>query len=256
MKRSLVPLVIFAAALPAALVPCAHARPRLPDPATMTPYVVGLYVKGPEWTAERTPRTDSIQAGHLANMGVMAKAGALIGAGPFAGNSKFRGILLFRDLPMDSVRAMVIQDPALKTERLLIELHRWYGPKGIGEAYAERAKRRPDHPDSMIQVSLALLARAVQPPKLDSLAIVNATYGHMGHTLDMLLDGRLLASGPFFDDGPIRGMHFFAGDTTTARTLCQADPAVQAGRLNFVVLPLWTAWGVLPPKPTVKELAK
>lgn len=250
MKRTLI--LLLAAGVPVAAL--ATAAMRRPDPSTMSAYVMGIYVKGPEWTAERTPRTDSIQAGHMANMQKMAAAGALIGAGPFAGDHKFRGLLIFRDLPMDSIRAMVMQDPALKHQRLLIELHRWYAPKGIGEAYAERAKIRTERPDSMIRVPAAFLMRPSTVPKADSAEVALATAGHMGHILDMLKGGQLLAAGPFFDDGPIRGVSFFATDSATAHRLSHDDPAVRAGRLNVVLLTWWTAWGILPPSPIVKEM--
>jgi len=254
MKRTLILALAAAGVAAGALSPSAQSR--RPDPSTMAAYVMGIYVKGPEWTAERSPRTDSIQAGHLANMKKMADAGALIGAGPFGTDHKFRGLLIFRDMSMDSIRAMVMQDPAVKNQRLLIELHRWYAPKGIGEAYAARAKVRADKPDSMIQVPTAFLMRPMQSPVMDSVAALRATAGHMGHILDMLTSGKLLAAGPFFDDGPIRGMSFFATDSATARKLSLEDPAVQAGRLNVVMLPWWTAWGVLPPVASVREIGK
>lgn len=233
-----------------------HAQSHRPDPSTMSAYVMGLYVKGPAWTAERTPHTDSIQAGHLANMGVMHKAGALLGAGPIGGDHHYRGILLFKDLPMESVATLVRRDPAIRDQRLMIELYRWYAPKGIGEAYEARAARNPEHPDSMIVVPMALLVRPSPVPKLDSLESIRVTSGHLGHIMDMLVDGRLLAAGPFFDDGPLRGVSFFAGDTATARRLAMDDPAVKAGTVAIDLMPLWVAWGVFPPTPTVKEMRR
>jgi uncharacterized protein YciI len=252
MKRT---RILLAATLGlAALSAAALAQPRRPDPSTMSAYVMGIYVRGPLWTAERTPRTDSIQAGHMANMGKMAAAGALIGAGPFGGQGRYRGLLIFKDLPMDSIRALVVQDPAIQAQRLMIELHRWYAPKGIGDAYSARAKLRPDNPDSMIMVPMAFLSRPPVPPEPDSVAAVRAASGHMAHILDMLTSGKLLAAGPFFDDGPIRGVSFFATDSVTARKLSNDDPAVQAGRLVVEMVPWWTAWGVLPPTSNVKVL--
>ncbi|MEO5618845.1 MAG: hypothetical protein ABIS67_13845, partial [Candidatus Eisenbacteria bacterium] len=87
----------------------------------------------------------------------------------------------------------------------------------------------------------------------DSAAAVRAAAGHMAHTLDMLTSGKLLAAGPFFDDGPVRGVSFFATDSVTARKLCNDDPAVKSGRMVAEMLPWWTAWGVLPPTSHVKE---
>ncbi|MEO5618504.1 MAG: hypothetical protein ABIS67_12075, partial [Candidatus Eisenbacteria bacterium] len=172
MKRTCLRLAVALSV--AFLAGVALAQPRRPDPSTMAAYVLGIYVKGPAWSAERTPRTDSIQAGHRANMGKMAGAGALIGAGPFDGNGRYRGLLIFKDLPMDSLRALVIKDPAIQTQRLMIELHRWYAPRGIGDAYTARARLRPQNPDSMIMVPMAFLSRPSVPPKPDSAAAVRA----------------------------------------------------------------------------------
>jgi hypothetical protein len=39
----------------------------MPPMPGMVNYQFGLLSRGPSWTPERTPRTDSIQAGHMAN---------------------------------------------------------------------------------------------------------------------------------------------------------------------------------------------
>jgi uncharacterized protein YciI len=229
---------------------------RRPDPSTMQPYVLVILTRGPESTPERTPHTDSIQAGHMANIRKMHADGFLVGAGPFLDDSKVRGLFLFRDMPLDSIRALLVDDPAIKSGRLLAEMHRWYAPRGMGVAYEARAKQRPDHPDSMLSFPLAFLKRPAKLAPVDSATQVAAGAGHMGHILDMLLDGRLLAAGPFFDDAEYRGVSIFSTDSATARRLSMDDPAVKAGRLSIEMHTWMTAWGVLPPGRVVKEMGK
>lgn len=248
-------IVVLALAL-LAFAALASAQMRRPDPSTMSPYVLGILVKGPAWTAARTPRTDSIQAGHLANIRAMAASGALIGAGPLAGNHRERGFFIFKDLPMDSVTKLVHADPAIQSQRLMIELHRWLAPRGIGVAYRARARLRPENTDSMITVPVAFLNRPAVEPKMDSLVTAKAMAGHVGHILDMLKSGQALAAGPMFDDGPLRGLTFFGTDSATADRLAHDDPAIKAGRMNIEMMQWWTAWGILPPTPTVKELGQ
>ena len=65
--------------LPTLLVLAADKEPQY----EMTTYVMGLFYKGPNWTAEETAETRRIQEGHLANFRKMADAGKLIVAGPF-----------------------------------------------------------------------------------------------------------------------------------------------------------------------------
>jgi uncharacterized protein YciI len=250
-RRLVVPVLLLAACACAAI---AFAQSRRPDPSTMAAYVVGIYTRGPKWTPGRTPYSDSIQAGHLENMRRMAATGILIGAGPFKNDTRTRGLLIFRDFPPETIQRMVKMDPALQTQRLLIELHRWYAPRGIGDAYAARAKLRPQNPDSMILMPVVLLQKPTYAAQPDSVSLARATAGHMGHILDLMLSGQMLAGGPFFEPGPIRGICFFGTDTTTALKLSLDDPAVKAGRLEVQMLPWYTAWGVMPPTPTIKEL--
>ena len=245
---SLTAFALFVAALAFAV--------RRPDPASMRPYVLGILVKGPEWTAERTPHTDSIQAGHMANIQAMADRGVLLGAGPFAGNERERGLFIFKDIPLDSAATLVRMDPAVKAQRLMVELYRWYAPVGIGDAYRERAKLRPDHRDSMIAIPMVFLEKPREEPKIDSLALAAAMEKHVGMVLDQLASSRMLAAGPTMDSQRLVGLYFYGTDSTTAAQLLKDDPTIQNGHYAITMRQWWSAWGVLPPKPTVKELGK
>lgn len=97
----------------------------------MTNYVVGFLRRGPAWTPEQTPETQRIQEGHMANIRKMAAAGKLILAGPFTDNGDLRGMFVFQNAPLDEVKAMVAEDPAVKAGRLILELHPWFSAKGI-----------------------------------------------------------------------------------------------------------------------------
>jgi uncharacterized protein YciI len=246
-------LASFAAAAP--LAPTAPAM-RLPDPATMATYQFGILSRGPTWTPGRTPHGDSVQAAHLANIGFMHQRGLLVAAGPFMNDGTKRGIFIFKDVPQETLAAYLAGDPAIASQRLVMDLHRWYGPRGVGDAYNERAKLRPDHRDSMIVLPLVFLKRPAKAPPADSLTAAKLTAAHLGHTLDMLMDGRLLAAGPFFGDGEYRGVSIFGTDTTTALRLSLEDPAVKAGRMEVEMIPWFTAWGNMPPQPVVREAGK
>jgi len=249
-------LALTVALLASAFAALAIAQVRRPDPQTMRPYVVGILVKGPKWTAERTPHTDSIQAGHLANIQAMAKSGVLLGAGPFAGNYRERGLFLWKDIPLDSAATLARRDPAIASERLMIEIYRWLAPVGIGEAYRARAAVRPDHPDSMIPVPMVFLEHLSREPALDPAVLRSSTEAHVGMILDQLMSGKLLAAGPVFGDQRLLGLSFYAGDSASAAALVQQDPTVQNGHMAVTMRQWWTAWGVLPPVPTVKEMGR
>ena len=49
-------------------------------------YQFGLLKRGPQWTPEKTPETQKIQEGHMANINKMARLGKLVAAGPMGDN--------------------------------------------------------------------------------------------------------------------------------------------------------------------------
>jgi uncharacterized protein YciI len=87
--------------------------------------------RGPKWTAESTPETQKIQAGHMAHIQEMAKSGKLAVAGPFADNGEIRGIFIFHHCTLEDARQMAENDPAVKAGRLAIEAHPWMAAKGL-----------------------------------------------------------------------------------------------------------------------------
>jgi uncharacterized protein len=56
---------------------------------------------------------------------------------------------------------------------------------------------------------------------------------HLTELRKLLLDGKLIAAGPFLDDGPLRGLMIFAPGISEveARTLLEGDAAIREGRL-------------------------
>lgn len=68
--------------------------------------------------------------------------------------------------------------------------------------------------------------------------------GHMAHLGRMYEEGYADISGPFGDDGDIRGITIYNVPTLQmADSLANLDPAVKAGRLMIEVHPWWAAKG-------------
>src|SRR5436309_2899256 len=69
--------------------------------------------------------------------------------------------------------------------------------------------------------------------------------GHMANIRQMAAAGKLIAAGPFSDDGNMRGMFIFkAASAEEVRALTDRDPAVQAGRLIVEIHPWYSAKGL------------
>jgi uncharacterized protein YciI len=211
----------------------------------MATYRFGLLRRGPAWTPERTPRTDSLQAGHLANIRRMWELGKLVAAGPFADGGDLRGVLVFRADSIGEARALAAADPAIAAGRLVLDLWDWYAPAGIGDPYRERAAR-PGHRDSMVTVVFAFLdARAGSGPGGEA-EVARDQAAHVRRIFAGLADGTLLSAGPLAGAGERRGVLVFAPgiDLDGARAWAAGDPHVRSGRLRLEPLRWWVADGV------------
>ncbi|MDQ6706703.1 MAG: YciI family protein [Acidobacteriota bacterium] len=105
--------------------------PKDPSSFEMMTYVLGLLRKGPNWGAGTKEESARIQEGHMANIRKMAEAGKLIVAGPMGDDGDLRGIFIFKAKSPDEVHAMADEDPAIKSGRLVLEMHPWYAAAGL-----------------------------------------------------------------------------------------------------------------------------
>lgn len=211
----------------------------------MSSYRLGLVRRGPAWTAQRTPATDSIQAGHMANIGRMADEGVLLAAGPMGDKGNLRGIFIFRADSTARLRELAGRDPAIRSGRLVLDLLSWSAPAGIGEPY-RRMARQPGFRDSMVRYPLVLLkagprATRESTPESDSLQVA-----HVRGIVAGLASGVLASAGPFRGTGDLRGVLVYRGDSTLARQRALEDPAVRAGHLTIEMHPWFAAWGTWP----------
>ncbi len=217
-------------------------------PMPMSNYWFGVLRRGPSWTPGRTARTDSIQAGHMANIGRMAASGSLLSAGPFMHGGEWRGIFIFRADSVAKLRAMAAQDPAIESGRLVLDLYPWIAPSGIGEPY-KRLAAQPGHRDSMHTMQLVMLKEGPNWTSEQTPELLKLQKEHVAGLFDGLLSGRYAIGGPFTGNGPdttYAGVIVMRGDSTSARRQMDTDPMVKSGRLEAVILPWFTAYGAMP----------
>ena len=116
----------------AALVGCVAgfwARASAEDSGRMMTVYLVLLKKGPAWTAEVTPATESIQAAHMANIRAMWQAQKLVVAGPVQ-DPELRGIFVWKAGSLDDAKALAASDPAVKAGRLVPVVYPWWVEKG------------------------------------------------------------------------------------------------------------------------------
>lgn len=95
---------------------------------------------------------------------------------------------------------------------------------------------------------LVLLKRPAERAELPPERVQEIQAAHMGHLTRMALEGHLVAAGPFGDqeDERLRGLALYrVGSVEEARRLAEADPAVQAGRLEVEVMTWYTEKGAV-----------
>src|SRR5215217_6707055 len=100
-------------------------------PMKLTQTYLAFLTRGEKWTPEKTPATEEIQKGHMANLNRLAQMKKLVAAGPFGDDGSLRGIFVFRVGSLEEAKALTASDPAVQAGRLAMEIHPWMVPEGV-----------------------------------------------------------------------------------------------------------------------------
>jgi uncharacterized protein YciI len=99
----------------------------------MKMYVLVILKSGTN-TTETKAKTDSLFAGHMANIGKMVELQKLVVAGPMGKNDKnYRGIFILNTKSIEEAKQLLENDPAIKAKLLEPELYNWYGSAALAE---------------------------------------------------------------------------------------------------------------------------
>jgi len=120
---------VFALALAAALAPAAALAKSEAD--MMQGYFFVFLKRGEHADAVPKEKHADIQKGHMDNMTRLARDGKLVLAGPFTDDGDLRGIFILNVADLEEAKKLCAGDPAVASGRLQVEIHPWYGPKGI-----------------------------------------------------------------------------------------------------------------------------
>ena len=100
-------------------------------PMKLTQTFFAFLTRGEKWTPEKTPATEEIQKGHMANINRLAEMKKLVAAGPFGDNGRLRGIFVFRVGSLEEAKTLTATDPAVQAGRLAMDIHPWMVPEGV-----------------------------------------------------------------------------------------------------------------------------
>lgn len=91
----------------------------------------------------------------------------------------------------------------------------------------------------------------------DSVEAAAMQRAHMDNINRMAEEGQLLLAGPFFDDGPLRGIYIFDVETVEeARALTETDPAIEGGRLEMELHPWYGPAALMKVKEISERVAR
>lgn len=207
-------------------------------PPGMTQVWLTVLLRGAAWTAEQTPEAQRLQQ-HIVYLDELAKAGHSLVMGLFTDGGFVEGLVVLGAGSLEEATALMEADPAVKAQRVAIEIHPWW--------VAKDAFRKTESPPRFVTYYFAFLLRGPewtpgQTPELERLQ-----EAHLANIRRLADTGKLVIAGPFSDDGPMRGVFVFKTETLDeAKTLANSDPAVRAGRLVLEFHPWLVPAGALP----------
>jgi uncharacterized protein YciI len=184
-----------------------------------------------------------IQGAHMANIRKLADEGILAAAGPM-GDTRvtISGIFVLKAASADDARRIAAMDPTVVGRRNTVDVHAWWGPPGIGDAYFSWRKAHPDAEVGMGVHAFCMVARG--PAWNGGSAPLE---DHARYIESLRASGMLAAAGPVGGDPGLVGIVVFkTSSVVDAKAIMDGDPLVRSGLLTVDYHRWWTADMVLP----------
>ena len=236
MKKLILTLVIACSLLATPLVWAQKEEPKF----NLVQFHMALLKKGPKWTDTQTPEATKILQQHLANVLSMLDSGKAIIAGPMGDETDLAGIFILRAASPEEAKTWVDNDPAIKAGLFIAEMHPWW---------SEDIFKKPNTPLKLNTLYLAFLKKGPNRKEGDGETpeIQELQKAHIANINRLAETKKLIAAGPFGDDGNLRGIFVFrVSSLQEAQDLCASDPMIKIGRLAVELHPWNVPEGILP----------
>lgn len=96
-------------------------------------YQLALVRQGPRFDSKESDTNRALFMARNAWMEQLQAGGRLVLSGPFLDGGTLSGLLVLRAGSLDAARALLADDPAVKTERLAFDVETWWLPRGTLE---------------------------------------------------------------------------------------------------------------------------
>jgi uncharacterized protein YciI len=237
MKTSVVLLIIASCLVAAQLT---LARQNEVPKSKLVQFQMALLKKGPKWDVTATPQRNQILQQHVANVQSMLADGRAVLTGPMGDDTDLAGIFILRASSADEAKTWVDNDPAVKAGLFAAEIHPWW---------SEDIFKPPNSPLAIETVYLGFLKKGPNRKEGDDETpeIQELQKAHIANINRLAGLKKLIAAGPFGDDGNLRGIFVFrVASLQEAQELCATDPMIKIGRLAVELHPWNVPEGVLP----------
>jgi uncharacterized protein YciI len=150
------------------------------------------------------------------------------------------GIFILRSKTAEEAKAWVEADPAVNAGLFTAEMHPWW---------SEDIFKKANSPLKLNTLYLAFLKKGPNRKEGDGETpeVQELQKAHIGNINRLAEMKKLVAAGPFGDDGNLRGIFVFpVASLQEAQDLCATDPMIKIGRLVVQLHPWRVPEGVLP----------
>ena len=206
----------------------------------MVQFQMALLKKGSKWDGTSEPQRGPILQQHFANVMSMLETGKAVIGGPMGDNTDLAGILILRAATTGEAKTWVDADPAVKAGLFAAEIHPWW---------SQDIFKKANSPLKLSQVYLGFLKKGPNRKEGDGETpeIQELQKAHLANINRLAGLKKLVAAGPFGDDGNLRGIFVFrVASLQEAQELSATDPMIKIGRLVIELHPWQVPEGALP----------
>jgi uncharacterized protein YciI len=206
----------------------------------MVQFQMALLNKGPKWAGTAEQQRGQILQQHFANVLSLLDTGKAVVAGPMADDTDLAGIVVLRASSAAEAKTWIDADPAVKAGLFVAEMHPWW---------SEDIFKKANSPLKLSPVYLGFLKKGPNRKEGDgqNTEVQELQKAHLANIIRLAGLKKIVAAGPFGDDGNLRGIFVFrVASLQEAQALSATDPMVKIGRLTIELHPWQVPEGLIP----------
>jgi uncharacterized protein YciI len=203
-------------------------------------FQMAVLKKGPKWATISAEDRGRILQQHVRSVLALLDSGKAVISGPFGDDTDLAGIFILRATSSAEAKTWVDADPAVKAGLMVPEMHPWF---------SEDIFKKANSPLKLDTVYFGFLKKGRNRKDGDDKnpEIQELQKEHIANIERLAKLGKLIAAGPFGDNGELRGIFVFrVSSLKEAQELCATDPMVKINRLAVELHPWRVPEGVLP----------